>query len=144
MPNRFFYAVVTLIIPLVLCLPTAQAQEGKSGGSIIVTYKDDIVTLDPAIGYDWVNWSMIKSIFSRLLDYKPGTTELVPSLAESYEISKDGLTYTFALRKGVKFHNGRELVADDVKYSIERTNNPKTESPGAGFYDMKPLKKVKR
>jgi len=135
-PNRFFNAVVTLIIPLVLCLPTAQAQEGKSGGSIIVTYKDDIVTLDPAIGYDWVNWSMIKSIFSRLLDYKPGTTELVPSLAESYEISKDGLTYTFALRKGVKFHHGRELVADDVKYSIERTNNPKTESPGAGFYDM--------
>ena len=136
MPNRFFNAVVTLIIPLVFCLPTAQAQEGKSGGSIIVTYKDDIVTLDPAIGYDWVNWSMIKSIFSRLLDYKPGTTELVSSLAESYEVSKDGLTYTFALRKGVKFHHGRELVADDVKYSIERTNNPKTESPGAGFYDM--------
>ncbi len=115
---------------------SASAEEGKPGGSIIVTYKDDIVTLDPAIGYDWVNWSMIKSIFSRLLDYKPGTTELVPSLAEGYEISKDGLTYTFKLRKGVKFHNGREVVAQDVKYSFERTNNPKTESPGAGFYDQ--------
>ncbi len=126
----------TLMIPLLLCLPIAKAQEGKNGGAIVVTYKDDIVTLDPAVGYDWVNWSMIKSIFSRLLDYKPGTTELTPSLAESYEISKDGLTYTFNLRKGVKFHNGRELIADDVKYSIERTNDPKTESPGAGFYDM--------
>ncbi|MFN7277005.1 MAG: ABC transporter substrate-binding protein [Betaproteobacteria bacterium] len=115
---------------------SASAEEGKPGGSIIVTYKDDIVTLDPAIGYDWVNWSMIKSIFSRLLDYKPGTTELVPSLAESYDISKDGLTYTFKLRKGVKFHNGREVVAQDVKYSFERTNSPKTESPGAGFYDQ--------
>jgi len=113
----------------------AFAQEGPQGGSIVVTYKDDIVTLDPAIGYDWVNWSIIKSMFVRLMDYKPGTTELIPSLAESFDISPDGKTYTFKLRKGVKFHNGREIVAQDVKYSIERTTNPKTESPGAGFFD---------
>jgi ABC-type transport system substrate-binding protein len=113
----------------------AFAQEGKQGGAIVVTYKDDIVTLDPAIGYDWVNWSIIKSLFVRLMDYKPGTAELTPSLADSYEISKDGLTYTFKLHKGVKFHNGREIVAQDVKYSLERTTNPKTESPGAGFFD---------
>ena len=100
----------------------------------IVTYKDDIATLDPAIGYDWQNWSMIKSLFDGLMDYKPGTTELVPDLAESYTISADGLTYTFKLRHGVKFHNGRELTADDVKYSIERAVNPKTQSPGAGFF----------
>lgn len=124
--------LTALAIPLAV---PAVAEEGKQGGSIIVTYKDDIVTLDPAIGYDWVNWSIIKSLFARLMDYKPGTAELTPSLADSYEISKDGLTYTFKLHKGVKFHNGREVVAQDVKYSIERTTNPKTESPGAGFYD---------
>ena len=45
---------------------------------MIVTYKDDVSTLDPAIGYDWQNWSMIKSLFDGLMDYKPGTTELVP------------------------------------------------------------------
>ena len=111
------------------------AQEGKQGGAIVVTYKDDIVTLDPAIGYDWVNWSIIKSLFVRLMDYKPGTAELTTSLADSYEISKDGLSYTFKLHKGVKFHNGREIVAQDVKYSLERTTNAKTESPGAGFFD---------
>ncbi len=128
----------TIALLAALALPIAVpavAEEGKQGGSIIVTYKDDIVTLDPAIGYDWVNWSIIKSLFARLMDYKPGTAELTPSLAESYDISKDGLTYTFKLHKGVKFHNGREVVAQDVKYSIERTTNPKTESPGAGFYD---------
>ncbi|MBX9965282.1 MAG: ABC transporter substrate-binding protein [Burkholderiales bacterium] len=128
----------TLALLAALAIPLAApavAEEGKQGGSIIVTYKDDIVTLDPAIGYDWVNWSIIKSLFARLMDYKPGTAELTPSLADSYEISKDGLTYTFKLHKGVKFHNGREVVAQDVKYSIERTTNPKTESPGAGFYD---------
>ncbi|PYB71895.1 ABC transporter substrate-binding protein [Rhizobium wuzhouense] len=104
------------------------------GGDIVVTYKDDITTLDPAIGYDWVNWSMIKSLFSRLMDYEPGTANLVPSLAESFDVSADGLTYTFKLRPGVKFSNGRAVVASDVKYSIERAVNPKTQGPGAGFF----------
>ncbi|MEX6507582.1 ABC transporter substrate-binding protein [Jiella sp. M17.18] len=106
----------------------------KEGGSIVVTYKDDVSTLDPAIGYDWQNWSMIKSLFDRLMDYVPGTTTLRPSLATSYDISPDGKTYTFHLRKGVKFWNGRELTADDVKYSLDRVTNPKTQSPGAGFF----------
>ena len=39
---------------------------------MIVTYKDDVTTLDPAIGYDWQNWSIIKSLFDGLMDYKPG------------------------------------------------------------------------
>ncbi|TAX89965.1 ABC transporter substrate-binding protein [Rhizobium leguminosarum] len=106
----------------------------KQGGDIVVTYKDDITTLDPAIGYDWVNWSMIKSLYSRLMDYAPGTPNPVPSLAESFTVSPDGLTYTFKLHKGVKFSNGREVVASDVKYSIERAVDTKTQGPGAGFF----------
>ena len=113
----------------------AVAQDApRQGGEMIVTYKDDVSTLDPAIGYDWQNWSIIKSLFDGLMDYKPGTMDLVPDLAESYEIAPDGLTYTFKLRPGVKFHNGRELVAEDIKYSIERVLDPATQSPGAGFF----------
>ncbi len=77
---------------------------------------------------------MIKSLYSRLMDYEPGTANLVPSLAESFDVSADGLTYTFKLRPGVKFSNGRTVVASDVKYSIERAVNPKTQGPGAGFF----------
>ncbi|NNU82042.1 ABC transporter substrate-binding protein [Halovulum dunhuangense] len=106
----------------------------RAGGGIVVTYKDDVATLDPAIGYDWQNWSMIKSLFDGLMDYVPGTTELRPGLAESYEISEDGMTFTFRLRPGVKFHNGREMTAEDVKYSLDRVTNPATQSPGAGFF----------
>lgn len=113
---------------------SALAQDGGYGGQMVVTYKDDISTFDPAIGYDWQNWSMIKSLFDGLMDYKPGTTELIPDLAESYTISEDGLVYTFKLRPGVKFHNGRDLTATDVKYSIERSVNPETQSPGQGFF----------
>lgn len=108
--------------------------EAKEGGAIVISYKDDVATLDPAIGYDWQNWSMIKSLFDGLMDYVPGTTELRPGLVESYEISEDGQTFTFTLRSGVTFHNGREMTADDVKYSLDRVTNPKTQSPGAGFF----------
>lgn len=128
---------VTLAIAALGSASTASASElvdKVDGGSMIVTYKDDVSTLDPAIGYDWQNWSMIKSLFDGLMDYKPGTTELVEDLAESYTISDDGLTYSFTLREGVTFHNGRTMTADDVKYSLDRVTNPKTQSPGAGFF----------
>ncbi len=136
--------MATTSLALSLALPAqaqpVQAQDdprdpaARDGGSITITYKDDVATLDPAIGYDWQNWSMIKSIFDGLMDYVPGTTELRPGLAESYEISPDGLVYTFHLRPGVTFHNGREMTATDVKYSLDRVTNPRTQSPGAGFF----------
>ncbi|MEH6442860.1 MAG: ABC transporter substrate-binding protein [Oceanospirillaceae bacterium] len=121
-------------LSLSLVASSAYATPIKAGGKMIVTYKDDVSTLDPAIGYDWQNWSMIKSLFDGLMDYETGTTVLKTDLAKSYKISDDGLVYTFELREGVKFHNGREMTAEDVKYSIERTMNPKTQSPGAGFF----------
>src|ERR687893_251527 len=92
----------------------APALAQTDGGEIVITYKDDVSTLDPAIGYDWQNWSMIKSLFSRLMDYKPGTAELVPSLAESFTVAPDGLSYTFKLRPNAKFTTGRTITAADV------------------------------
>ncbi len=127
--NLLATAIASVILPV-----ASFAADPKPGGDIIVTYQNDVATLDPAIGYDWQNWSMIKSLFDGLMDYKPGTTELALDLAESYKLSDDGKTYTFKLREGVKFHNGREMKASDVKYSLERTANPKTQSPGAGFF----------
>ncbi|MFK3665966.1 ABC transporter substrate-binding protein [Ochrobactrum teleogrylli] len=133
MKKTFLSGISALALGLAISFG-AQAADIKQGGSMIVTYKDDVSTLDPAIGYDWQNWSMIKSLFDGLMDYEPGTTNLRKEIAEDYTISDDGKTFTFKLRKGVKFHNGRELTADDVKYSIERVVNPKTQSPGAGFF----------
>ncbi|MEP4433808.1 MAG: ABC transporter substrate-binding protein, partial [Hyphomicrobiales bacterium] len=139
MKNRLLNTVAAAGIALITAGAPAIAAEmldpnAKPGGDIVVTYKDDVATLDPAIGYDWQNWSMIKSLFDGLMDYEPGTTNLRPGLAESYEISDEGQTFTFKLRSGVKFHNGREMTADDVKYSLDRVTNPETQSPGAGFF----------
>lgn len=99
-----------------------------------MAYQDDLATLDPAVGYDWTNWPAEKLVFDGLLDYDSSTT-LQPRLAESLpDINADATVYTFKLRKGVKFSNGREFTADDVVYSMTRVLDPKTTSPGSGFF----------
>ncbi len=121
---------------MVIAAPAVFAAAPKQGGAATITFNNDLTTLDPQVGYDWQNWSVIKSIFDGLMDYKPGTTELEPDLAESYTVSDEGLTYTFKLRDGVKFHNGRAMTSADVKYSFERAVSPATQSPGGGYFGM--------
>ena len=138
-----FCTFVVLATVLAACggaAPTAAptdvpgAMTPQKGGEMIVAYKDDLATLDPAIGYDWTNWPAEKMVFDGLLDYDSSTT-ITPRLADSLpEVSADATVYTFKLRKGVKFHNGREVVAEDAAYSITRVLDPSTGSPGAGFY----------
>ena len=130
------YLAAFLAISTTMVAAPSWGETPKQGGSAVVTFNNDLTTLDPQVGYDWQNWSVIKSIFDGLMDYKPGTTELEPDLAKEYTISDDGLTYTFKLRDGLKFHNGRPVTAADVKYSLERAVNPATQSPGAGYFSM--------
>jgi len=127
-------AVAGVALASFVSAPLAHAADPKRGGEVTVLFKDDFDSMDPAIGYTVQSWTPIKAVFDGLMDYKPGTSELEPDLAESFEISPDGKTYTFKLRHGVKFHNGRELKAADIKYSIERVCNAKTQSPGAGYF----------
>ena len=71
-----------------------------------------------------------RNIYNRLVEFERGTTKIVPALAESWEVSDDGLTYTFRLRDGVQFHGtkgftpSRDFNADDVVYSFQRQLDP--------------------
>ncbi len=104
-----------------------------SGGTLNIAMKDDFKTLDPAVAYDTDSWSVERAIYNGLLDYQGFTTQLGPDIAAAMPtISSDGKTYTFTLRHGVKFSNGREVTADDFKYSFERMLNPKTQGPMTG------------
>jgi len=84
-------------------------------------------TLDPAHFTDLAAEGVASRIFSSLVKYD-SDLNIAPDLAETWEVSEDGKTYTFRLRQGVKFHSGRVVTADDVKYSFERLLNPETGS----------------
>lgn len=104
----------------------------KPGGILRAGVQGDPTELDPHLTVLAAAGLVIELVYEGLVDVGP---DLVPrpAIAESWDISPDGLTYTFALRTGVTFHNGRALTADDVVYSIERIRNPETASPSATY-----------
>ncbi|MHB8946217.1 MAG: ABC transporter substrate-binding protein [Bacillota bacterium] len=94
------------------------AKNGKK--TLVYSRGADASSLDPAIPDDGESFKPIIQIYDGLFKYKTGTTELEPGLATSADISQDGLTYTFHLRQGVKFHDGTPFNADAVVFSIDR------------------------
>lgn len=90
-------------------------------------------TLDPAVARGDDSLPYIVEIFSGLVCFGPDL-KLMPDIAERWDRSSDGTTYTFYLRQGVKFHNGKEVTANDFKYSIERACDPATGSQTAETY----------
>lgn len=90
-------------------------------------------TLDPALCGDSTSARYIAEIFSGLVALDTDLN-VIGDIAEDWEVSADGTTYTFHLRPGVRFHDGREVTAGDFKYSIERAADPQTGSPVAGAY----------
>jgi len=102
--------------------PAAEGEEAVAagGGTMTIGYDSDILKLDPGIQQSGVDWPPAALVYSRLVEYDNTMMAPVPGLAESWSVSEDGLTYTFQLREGVKFHSGREVTAADVAYTFER------------------------
>ncbi len=91
------------------------------------------LTLDPAISQEASSHTHIIQLFSGLVTFDQDMN-LIPDIAERWEKSEDNKTYTFYLRQGVKFHDGKEITARDFKYSWERACLPETDSPTAATY----------
>jgi peptide/nickel transport system substrate-binding protein len=111
--------------------PTA-AGAPKRGGTLVVAMTDEAASLEPHRQNALARQQRTQNVYSYLVQYDKDLRPQ-PDLAESWEISPDGKTYTFSLRKGVKFHNGRELTSADIKYSVERILNPEIASQGRGL-----------
>ncbi|OLO37984.1 hypothetical protein BTR23_12550 [Alkalihalophilus pseudofirmus] len=94
--------------------------------------------LDPHFAGTHAEFEIIQPIFNGLLRYKPGTADfetIEGDLAESWDISEDGLTWTFHLHEGVQWHKGYgELTSEDVKWSLERVMDPEVGSPRASSF----------
>ena len=91
------------------------------------------LTLDPAISSEMSSHIYVMQIFSGLVKFD-AKLKPVPDIAEGWDISADGKTYTFHLRKDAKFQDGRAVTATDLKYSLERTCDPATGSQTASTY----------
>jgi ABC-type transport system substrate-binding protein len=98
----------------------ATIAESAIANTLVFGRGGDSVNLDPAGVTDGESLNVTDNIFDNLLTYKLGTTEIIPSLAKSWTVSKDGKTYTFELVKNVKFHDGTPVNADAVVYSLKR------------------------
>ena len=101
--------------------PAAASAEGpKEGGTIVFGRGGDSVGLDPAYETDGNSFMVADNIYEQLVAYMDETTDVEPGLSKSWEISEDGLTYTFQLREGVMFHDGTPFNANAVVFSIGR------------------------
>lgn len=100
------------------------------GGRLDFQMRLEPNNLDPHTATESAAYVVMENTYESLLESVRG--ELIPALAEEWEISDDGLTYTFELRDNATFHSGRPVTAEDVKYSLERIKDPATASPRAG------------
>ncbi|MBN1297398.1 ABC transporter substrate-binding protein [bacterium] len=121
----FFILFMLWILP-----PTLPVLSTSINQPVIFRYRlaTDPPTLDPALSTDTTSGTVILKIHDGLVQFDPETLEVIPAVARSWDVSPDGLRYTFYLRDDVRFHNGRRVTAHDVKTSFERVLNPATRS----------------
>jgi peptide/nickel transport system substrate-binding protein len=122
-PRRLLLPVTLLAVAALLgsaCTSSPPPPQGGQGGTLRLAYLADMAQADPDVFYDIEGNTVILSVYEGLLRYKPDSTEVIPSLAEKWEVSQDGLTYTFHLRSGVKFHDGTPFNAQAMKTSFQR------------------------
>ena len=116
--------------------PGLESNSGSSSGSKENVFRinfSDPPTFDPHLVTDTTSASIIVEIFSGLVTLNKDL-DIIPDLAESWEVSDDGMVYTFNLRDDIKFSNGENVTAQDFKWSIERSANPDTGSYNADVY----------
>jgi len=115
-------AVVIVLVGLVIGAVVAPAAAAPPDGTMVQGLHVTLVSrwLDPAETEGLITpFMVLYALHDALVKPMPGNI-MTPSLAESWSLAKDGVTYEFALRKGVRFHNGDPVTAEDVKFSFER------------------------
>jgi peptide/nickel transport system substrate-binding protein len=143
--RHFGVLCLAVVVGLSVCFtwPTSGATP-KRGGTLIVVQGVDISHLDvqSAPGYEsvWINMNIHNSLLNLDKDLN-----VVPDLAKHWEASPDGLTYTFFLHEGVKFHDGTDMDAEAVRWNFEHLLDPKTKAATRVFYtDVKQVEVVDR
>lgn len=142
--GRAMAAGLTLTAASTLYASSASAQEPKRGGNLRLGLEGGAATdsKDPAKFLSQFMFCVGRCWGDMLVESDPLTGAAVPALAESWEPSADAATWTFAIRKGVQFHDGKELTVDDVVATLKRHTDEKSESGALGV--MKSIKEIKK
>jgi len=134
--------IVVIVIVAALAIYITMFYQQPTENVLIMGTTDKVeVNLDPAEAYDYFGWEIIQATGCGLVEIRPGSNagpeDMLPSLATSWEVSDDGLIWTFHLRHGVKFEDGTEFNATHVWYTFERAKNlnvPEGPYVGIGIY----------
>ena len=112
---------VAAALVLGLCAAPIAMAETPADTLVVADKIDDIVSLDPAESFEFSGNDMLNNIYNSLIELDPANLgPLVPGLAESWEVGADGMTYTFKMRQGAKFHSGNPVTAEDAAWSLQR------------------------
>ena len=123
MPGKIKTLVIVCLATLYACCP-----EDPYKNYLNLIINTEPKSLDPALSTDITTGVITALMYDNLVQFGEGS-EILPGLAEAWEVSEDGTIYTFRLRNDVKFWDGKPLTSADVKYSFERVLNPETRSP---------------
>ncbi len=113
----------------------------STGNEFVYRVSSSPVTLDPALSVDASSNAIISELYDGLVEINPKDGKIVPCIAESWKVSKDGMTWIFKIKNGIKFHNNKTVNAYDVKYSLERILKPSTRCPRT--WVLEPIKGAK-
>src|SRR5437016_10125574 len=132
--RRLVFGTAAALVMAILLSDVTTAGAQKRGGVLRVAYGNEIANLDfhTAPGYE-MNW-VAMNLGCGLIGMTPDG-KFIPDAAESWQISPDGLLYTFKLRKNVLFHDGTPVDAAAVKFSIDHIMDPATRSSMRTFYE---------
>lgn len=126
-----FMLLLLVLLTTISATSIAFAQdEPVAGGTLRAAWQAEWESLDPHIASSEASFQILNNVLETLTFYDDDMN-LIPWLAESWEQSEDGLTWTFNLREGVSFSNGREMTAEDVKFSFDRLLDPEIGSGNA-------------
>ena len=130
--------------PLPEDVEISNSKVGKYGGNFVLAISQEPKTFNPLVSGDAYSADVISMLLSPLVSWDPFKQESIPALAKSWKISEDGKTYTFNLRKGVRFSDGVEFTADDVVFTFDTIFCPQKDENGKPILDkrtQKPLLK---
>ncbi len=135
MRSQVFYLVFAIAVATVLvgCGPHKSVTKGGIAGKFRYAIATTPTTLDPGVVQDVDTADLLGNVYEGLVAYDEHN-QIQNRLAESYRMENGGRTYVFKIRKGVKFHNGREVTAEDFKWTIDRNCDPTLKSSTAESY----------